>query len=114
VVAERIAALGGGGGTPLRHAFETALACCERERARIHAAHQRILLLTDGRSRDSLSELAGAREHVELWVVDCERGPIQLGLASSLAAAIGASYYTLDQVLAQACNPAPRGGVLGS
>jgi Mg-chelatase subunit ChlD len=37
---------------------------------------------------------------IELWVVDCERGPVRLGFAAPLAAALCASYHALDQVLA--------------
>jgi magnesium chelatase subunit ChlD-like protein len=99
VVGQRIAALGGGGGTPLRQALQAALRCCE------HYGHgpqpqQRILLLTDGRSRDPVADLMVGHPEIELWVVDCERGPVRLGFAAPLAAALCASYHALDQVLA--------------
>jgi len=106
VVAERIAALGGGGGTPLRRALEAALGCCRQQPEPGRGPRQRILLLTDGRSRDPVADLPLTVRGVEWWVVDCERGPVRLGLAAPLAAALGARYQGLDQAVSE---PRPLG-----
>jgi hypothetical protein len=42
-------------------------------------------------------------------VVDCESGPVRLGLAGRLATALGARHLRLDQVSAEALHWAARG-----
>jgi magnesium chelatase subunit D len=91
-----IAELGGGGGTPLRSALVQALAVCKGPAYRECTVEKRVLLLTDGRTRESVSDLRGSCVALGLRVVDCERGPLRLGHARQLATALGAEYSHLD------------------
>ena len=91
-------ALGGGGGTPLRAALERALAVCASRKFRGTQAAKRIVLLTDGRSREPLSGLLTGRPDIALTVVDCELGRVRLGHAPALAAALGGSAIHVDSL----------------
>ena len=91
-------ALGGGGGTPLRAALQRALAICESRKFRGPHAAKRIVLLTDGRTREPLSELLAAPADVALTVIDCERGRLRLGHARALAATLGGSAIHVDSL----------------
>jgi magnesium chelatase subunit ChlD-like protein len=89
-----IAALSGGGGTPLRAAFVEAQRLCMSPRFRSNAIGKRLVLLTDGRSAEQVADLALRRREEELLVIDCERGPVRLGRTQKLAAMLGGQYYT--------------------
>ena len=83
----------GGGGTPLRRGLERASAVLRRERLRSPHQRQTLLLLTDGRSRDTLSDIELACSTV---VVDTESSTVRLGRCRGLAEALGAEYIPLD------------------
>lgn len=89
-------ALGAGGGTPLRAALQQAFALCTSPRFRALAVHKRIVLLTDGRTQESLAGFERAREQASLLVIDCERGPVRLGRAGAIAHTLGACSLHVD------------------
>jgi magnesium chelatase subunit D len=82
-------AMPAGGNTPLRAALHEAHALCNDDQR-----HQRIILLTDGRTRETVDDLA--RSDLELTVIDCERSPVRLARAHQLARALRAQYLHLD------------------
>ncbi|HEY6879119.1 MAG TPA: ATP-binding protein [Polyangiales bacterium] len=87
-----LAALPAGGSTPLRAALHEALALCAARDDR----SKRIILLTDGRTRERLD--AAAAPGVDITLIDCERGPLRLARAPALARSLGARYLHLDQL----------------
>jgi magnesium chelatase subunit D len=89
---QRIGALAGGGGTPLAGALEEALALCQRASSRSPHVAKRLLLLTDGRTREQLEALGRRCAELEVFVLDCEAGPLRLGRARALATALGGRY----------------------
>jgi Mg-chelatase subunit ChlI/Mg-chelatase subunit ChlD len=99
VFGEAISRLGAGGGTPLRAAITEALALLNRPGLRSPDVAKRLVLLTDGRTRESFDDLAPARRDLELLLLDCERGPVRLQRARSIAAALGARYAHVDALV---------------
>jgi magnesium chelatase subunit ChlD-like protein len=91
-----IAALGGGGGTPLRAAVLEAIRVSELPRWRSPALTKRLVLLTDGRSREPVSDLASRAAGLAPLVIDCERGRVRLGRALQLAAALGGACHHVE------------------
>jgi len=91
-----IAQLGAGGGTPLRRALLEAIAVGARRDYRGDDVEKRLLLLTDGRTREAVTDLRARCRSLEPCVVDCERGALRLGRARALATALGASYVHVD------------------
>lgn len=89
---QAIASLGAGGGTPLRDAVREAYTHVERS----GATAKRLVLLTDGRSREPVHDLARGRTALDVVVIDCERGPVRLGRADALAAALGGRCVHVD------------------
>jgi magnesium chelatase subunit D len=96
---DALSRLSGGGGTPLRAAMLEALALCSRRAFRSPAIAKRLLLLTDGRTREPIDDVRVARPDLELFVVDCERGPIRLGRARAIATSIGGRYLHVDALI---------------
>ncbi|WP_435769437.1 VWA domain-containing protein [Nocardioides sp. SYSU DS0651] len=115
--ATRLAELPAGGRTPLAEGLVQAaqLLCVERTRD----PHRRPLLVvvTDGRatagpdavrrSREAAAGLAAAG--VTSVVVDCETGPMRMGLARTLAEHLGAEHVPIGEVSAEALVDAARG-----
>lgn len=88
-----LADLGAGGGTPLLDALQQA-AAWQRRRQRLKPAEvHRMLILTDGRLRDSA---ALERSLCPAMLVDIESAPIRLGRARQLAEQLGAEYQHID------------------
>lgn len=102
VLETAIGELGAGGGTPMRQAALVALDLCRRASLRSEYAERRLFVFTDGRTREDLGGLEALVRSLGCSVFDCERGPLRLGRARALAAALGARY-----VHAEAFMPAP-------
>jgi len=109
----RLARLRTGGRTPLADALLTAAKVLTVERLRDPSRRPLLVLLTDGRATvaarpggdpvtDALRAAAmlGA-EGVASIVVDCEAGPVRLGMAATLAAAAGAELVGVGELSAE-------------
>ncbi|CAI8797417.1 VWA domain-containing protein [Pseudomonas sp. fls2-241-R2A-110] len=88
--------LGAGGGTPLLAALGEAGRWLATRQKRFPAEQQRLVLVTDGRVKEwpvlSVLECPGL-------LIDIERGPIRLGRAKQLAAALEADYRHIDELV---------------
>jgi magnesium chelatase subunit D len=94
----RLAALRTGGRTPLAAGLRAAAATIATERRRDPRRRPLLIVVTDGRATsgpDPVS-VAPALAGVAAVVVDCESGPVRLGLARRLAAALDADLLPLD------------------
>ena len=102
-----------GGRTPLAEGLRTARAVLRTERTRDARRRGLLVVLTDGRATASggldaaleaargLARDAGAGGRgasVSTVVVDCESGPVRLGLAGRLARVAGGAVVTLDEL----------------
>ncbi|MBP2338459.1 magnesium chelatase subunit D [Saccharothrix coeruleofusca] len=109
--AARLRALRTGGRTPLADGLLRARRVLESERVRDPRRRPLLVLLTDGRATatgaggdpaaDAL-RAAGllAADGVAAVVVDCERGPVRLGMAARVAAALGGVCLRLEELSA--------------
>nr|WP_296071243.1 VWA domain-containing protein [uncultured Actinoplanes sp.] len=99
----RLAALRTGGRTPLAAGLRTAAATIATERRRDPRRRPLLVVVTDGRATSGPDPVAvaPALAGVSTVVVDCESGPIRLGLAARLAAALDADLMPLDQLEAR-------------
>jgi len=94
----RLAALRTGGRTPLASGLTAAATTIETERRRDPRRRPLLIIVTDGRATSGpdpalvAPRLAG----VPVVVVDCESGPVRLGLARRLAATLDADLVPLD------------------
>jgi magnesium chelatase subunit D len=118
VARARLGAVRTGGRTPLAAGIRAGL-----EVARTAARQSRravVVVVSDGRATaapgpgDPLEATMAAAEElrasgVAAVVVDAERGPVRLGLAEALAAAMGARYVALDELTAPALAATLRG-----
>jgi magnesium chelatase subunit D len=97
---QRLAALRTGGRTPLAAGLRAAAATIATERRRDPRRRPLLVLVTDGRATSGPDPLllVPALSGVAGVVVDCESGPIRLGLARRLAAALGADVMPLDRL----------------
>ena len=103
IARNRLGQLATGGATPLAAGIRTALDVVARGGG---SQHEQALLvvLTDGRATGSPDALARALDAaatvrnrgVPALVLDCEDGPVRLGLAASLAEAMGARHVRLS------------------
>lgn len=93
-----IGPLRGGGGTPLRAGIAETRRLLSRERKRFPEQRQRVVLFTDGRSRESVS---GLDLGCPCILVDMESGPVRLGRSIRLARALGAEYIQMDALPAR-------------
>lgn len=103
-------ALPTGGRTPLAHALLRVETLLARERRRGSAWVPVLVLVTDGRANRGLTRANPLQESLALCtrlassglqavVVDTEVGAVRLGLAQEFAAALAASYVTLEQLM---------------
>jgi magnesium chelatase subunit D len=94
----RLASLRTGGRTPLAAGLRRAAATIAVERRRDPRRRPLLIVVTDGRATSGPDpvEVAPALRGVAAVVVDCESGPIRLGLARRLAAALDADVIPLD------------------
>ncbi|HZF87106.1 putative cobaltochelatase [Streptomyces sp.] len=108
--AARLESLPTGGRTPLAAGLLKAHDVLRVERLRDAARRPLVVVVTDGRATGGPEPvaLAGraarlfAAEGVASVVVDCESGPVRLGLAGQLAAELGGTAVTLDELRADA------------
>ena len=100
VARNRLRDLTTGGATPLAAGIRAALDVIARDE---HPDRALLVLLTDGRATgspdavDQALEAAAAARHrgIHALVLDCEDGAVRLGLAGSLATALGARVLPL-------------------
>ncbi|WP_338510463.1 VWA domain-containing protein [Pseudomonas trivialis] len=92
-LADWLAQLGAGGGTPLLAALSEAAQWLQVRRKRHPTEQQRLLIITDGRLKaiDQLPQL-----DCPGLLVDIERGPIRLGRAQQLADGLNLDYQHID------------------
>ena len=123
--AARLQALPTGGRTPLAAGLLAAAEVLRLERMRDPRRRPLLVVVTDGRATAGLGtggsghtnavadslRAAGllASAGVASLVVDCESGPIRLGLAAGLAAALGGNHVPMGQLAADALVHAVRG-----
>ncbi len=107
-----------GGRTPLAAGLSTAATVLRAERRRDPRRRALLVLVTDGRATaggpDPVRAALGAArmlatERFASVVVDCESGPVRLGLAQAMAGALGARYLTLDELSAHRLRGAMEG-----
>jgi magnesium chelatase subunit D len=100
--AARLRDLPTGGRTPLAAGLTTAARVLAAQRCRDPHRRPLLILVTDGRAttgRDPAT-VAPALSGVATVVVDCESGPVRLGLAGRLATALRAECLRLDELSA--------------
>ncbi len=106
--AARLESLPTGGRTPLAAGLLTAHDVLRVERLRDPARRPLVVVVTDGRATGGPEPVAQAGRAARLFaaggvasvVVDCESGPVRLGLAGRLAGELGGSAVTLDELRA--------------
>ncbi|MEY9489476.1 magnesium chelatase subunit D [Streptomyces calvus] len=106
--AARLESLPTGGRTPLAAGLLKAHDVLRVERLRDPARRPLVVVVTDGRATGGpeplllASRAAGlfAADGVASVVVDCESGPVRLGLAGKLAGELGGTAVTLDELRA--------------
>jgi magnesium chelatase subunit D len=91
-----------GGRTPLAAGLAEAHAVLRRERLRDPLRRPLLVVVTDGRHTaggdPSAAAAALRRDRVAAVVVDCESGPVRLGLAAGLSLTLGAEYLDLGAI----------------
>ncbi|MFI8294367.1 putative cobaltochelatase [Streptomyces nigra] len=106
--AARLETLPTGGRTPLAAGLLRAHEVLRVERLRDPARRALVVLVTDGRATGGPEPVALAGRAARLFaadgvasvVVDCESGPVRLGLAGQLAGELGGTAVTLDELRA--------------
>jgi magnesium chelatase subunit D len=100
--ARRLETMPAGGRTPLAAGLAEAHASLARERLRDPRRRPLLVIVTDGRhTQGSDPALMAARlrgDNVACVVIDCEAGPVRLGLAATLAHALDAQYLNLQDL----------------
>ncbi|MEU1481763.1 putative cobaltochelatase [Streptomyces sp. NPDC005760] len=106
--AARLETLPTGGRTPLAAGLLRAHEVLRVERLRDPARRALVVVVTDGRATGGPEPVALAGQAARLFaaegvasvVVDCESGPVRLGLAGQLAGELGGTAVTLDELRA--------------
>jgi magnesium chelatase subunit D len=117
--AARLGSVPTGGRTPLASGLLLCHTVVLRERLRDPRRRALLVLVTDGRATGSASALGDARRAAGLLaatgvasiVVDCETGPVRLGLAADLAVRLGAEHVPMASLSASALDSAVRGAM---
>ncbi|MEV5242262.1 putative cobaltochelatase [Streptomyces cinnamoneus] len=107
--AARLEKLPTGGRTPLAAGLLQAHEVLRVERLRDPSRRPLLVVVTDGRATGGVEPLPRATRAAELLagsgiasvVVDCEAGPVRLGLAGELGRALGGPVVTLDDLRAE-------------
>ncbi|MFH8394898.1 putative cobaltochelatase [Streptomyces sp. NPDC018036] len=108
--AARLESLPTGGRTPLAAGLLTAHEVLRVERLRDPARRALVVVVTDGRATGGPEPVALSARAARLFaaagvasvVVDCESGPVRLGLAGQLAGDLGGTAVTLGELRADA------------
>jgi magnesium chelatase subunit D len=112
--ARRLESMPAGGRTPLAAGLAEAHATLRRERLRDPQRRPLLVVVTDGRhtAGGDPGTVAAAlrRDGIASVLVDCESGPVRLGLAAGLAQALGAEYLNLASLSAGG-SPTGRAGM---
>jgi magnesium chelatase subunit D len=102
--ARRLEIMPAGGRTPLAAGLAEARATLRRERLRDPLRRPLLVVVTDGRHTAGGDPEAAAalmrKDGIAAVVVDCESGPVRLGLAAGLARALGAEHLNLSDLSA--------------
>jgi magnesium chelatase subunit D len=100
IAALRLRELPTGGRTPLAAGLRLAATVLAAERRRDPERRPLLVLVTDGRSTTGPDPvtIAPALSGVACVVVDCESGPVRLGLAHRLATVLGGPYLRLEEL----------------
>jgi magnesium chelatase subunit D len=114
----RLRELPTGGRTPLAEGLIAARDVLRVQRLRDPQRRPLVLVVTDGRATAGPSPLAWseraagllAAERVASVVVDCESGPVRLGLAARLAVHLGGEHLPLAEVTVDGLTAAARSG----
>lgn len=110
IAARRLADLPAGGRTPLAEGLLSAGEVLRVERVRDPRRRPLLVVVTDGRATHGPDAVARSRQ-AALWVaghgtasvvVDCEQGPMRMGLAAHLAGALQARHLPIAEVSAEA------------
>jgi magnesium chelatase subunit D len=107
--AARLAALPTGGRTPVAAGLLTAHRVLRAERLRDPRRRPLLVLVTDGRATGGQDPVADAHRaaarlaaaRCASLVVDCEAGPVRLGLAAALAASLGGRVLRPEELAAR-------------
>ncbi|MER6914929.1 putative cobaltochelatase [Streptomyces sp. NPDC000594] len=107
--AARLERLPTGGRTPLAAGLLKAREVLRVERLRDPSRRPLLVVVTDGRATGGVDPVAlsaraaglHAADGITSIVVDCETGPVRLGLAGALATRLGGSAVTLDELRAE-------------
>jgi magnesium chelatase subunit D len=102
--ARRLSSLPTGGRTPLAAGLLEARATLTRERLRDPQRRPLLVVVTDGRNTGSGQPARAAallrHDRTAAVVVDCESGPVRLGLATELAVALSGVCLQLGELAA--------------
>lgn len=116
--AARLEELPAGGRTPLAEGLLEAAHLLAVERTRDPQRRALLVVVTDGRATSGSDAVARSRRAAGLLadsrvtsvVVDCESGPMRMGLAATLAEHLGAEHVPIGEVSAEALVDAARTG----
>ncbi|MDQ6525392.1 VWA domain-containing protein [Nocardioides sp. LHD-245] len=114
--AQRLAELPSGGRTPLAEGLLEAAHLLAVERTRDPQRRPLLVVVTDGRATSGADAVARSRLAAGLLaeagiasvVVDCESGPMRMGLAGTLAEHLGAEHVPIGEVSAEALMDVTR------
>ncbi|GAA1538258.1 VWA domain-containing protein [Nocardioides humi] len=115
--AQRLEELPSGGRTPLAEGLLEAAHLLAVEHTRDPQRRPLLVVVTDGRATSGADAVARSRMAAGLLaesgvasvVVDCESGPMRMGLAATLAEHLGAEHVPVGEVSAEALVDATRG-----
>jgi len=119
IAARRLADLATGGRTPLDVGLLEVARVLDLEQVRDPRRRPLLVVVTDGRATNGADAVTGSRrvaerlakDGVASLVVDCESGPMRMGLAHALAVALSAEHVPLEEVTAEALAQAVEGRV---